>query len=182
MPFRIRRGRVAALLFSAAVVAGGLTGCSVLSPFTTCDGTEARLKELESLPLLASPPPGATTPRHAEAAYSECTDDSGDAWLYAERLYAHPGTRAEVLGHYRTAAEADGWRFVPRPPGLGEEWGSCFTRGEDGQVKELTVRFVTAREVENDQGHDAGVEFGSGAGFRIQAGSQADGAATRCWR
>ncbi|MEJ8644210.1 hypothetical protein WKI68_28605 [Streptomyces sp. MS1.HAVA.3] len=143
MPFRIRPGRVAVLLLSAAIVAGGLTGCSVLSPFTTCDGTEARMKELQSLPLLASPPPGATPPRHVEAVYSECADDSGDAWLSAGRLYVYPGTRQEVLDHYRKATEADGWRFTPRPPDLDEAWGSCFTKGRDGQVKQLTVIFVS---------------------------------------
>ncbi|MFI1286336.1 hypothetical protein ACH4U5_37185 [Streptomyces sp. NPDC020858] len=184
MPFRIRPGRVAALLLSAAIAAGGLTGCSVLSPFTTCDGTEARMKELESLPLLASPPPGATPPRSHDGFHSECADDSGDAWLSAGRVYLYPGTRQEVLDHYRKAAEADGWRFEPQPVAGHELMGSCFTKGEEGQAKQLILHFVSAREFTELYGPDTGREFASGAGFDIAVGSAADGAGgddTSCW-
>ncbi|MFE1830939.1 hypothetical protein [Streptomyces yangpuensis] len=183
MPFRIRPGRPAALLLSAAIVAGGPTGCSMLSPFTTCDGTEARMKELESLPLLASPPPGATPPRGFDGVHSECADDSGDAWLSAGRVYAYPGTRQEVLDHYRKAAEADGWRFEPQPVAGHESLGSCFTKGEDGRAKQLALRFVSAQEFSEFHGREAGPEFASGAGFDIEVGSAADGAggdATSC--
>ncbi|WP_326590464.1 hypothetical protein [Streptomyces sp. NBC_01294] len=176
MPFRIRPGRVAALLLSAAVVAGGLTGCSVLSPFTTCEGTEARMKELESLPLLASPPPGATPPQSYDGFLSECADDSGDAWLSAGRLYAYPGTRQEVLDHYRKAAEADGWQFWPQPVAGYELKGLCFTKGEEGQAKQLMLNFVSARDYVEFYGPGSGQEFASGAGFEIEVGSTADGA------
>ncbi|MFF4419975.1 hypothetical protein ACFY04_04140 [Streptomyces sp. NPDC001549] len=183
MPFRIRPGRTAAVLLSAALVAGGLSGCSFLSPFTTCEGTEARMKELESLPLLASPPPGASAPRSFDGVHSECADDSGDAWLSAGRIYTYPGTRQEVLDHYRKAAEADGWRFEPEPVAGYELMGSCFTKGEDGQAKQLTLEFVSAREFTELYGRDLGLEFATGAGFDIEAGSAADGAggaATSC--
>ncbi|MFG2233244.1 hypothetical protein ACGFNX_25105 [Streptomyces sp. NPDC048723] len=181
MPCRIRPGRAAAaLLLSTVLVAGGLSGCSFLSPFTTCEGTEARMKELESLPLLASPPPGASAPRTFDGDSSECADDSGDAWLSAGRTYVYPGTRQEVLDHYRKAAEADGWRFEPEPV-LGQEtWGSCFTKGEDGQTKVFTLSFPPARFLTEFYGAEAGAEFASGSGFEISVGSEAEGAEVHC--
>ncbi|MET9691212.1 hypothetical protein ABZY81_22470 [Streptomyces sp. NPDC006514] len=181
MPFRIRPGRTAALLLSAVFVAGGLSGCSFLSPFKTCEGTGARMKELESLPLLSSPPPGASAPRSFDGSYSECADDSGDAWLSAGRTYVYPGTRQEVLDHYRRAAETDGWRFVPDPvPGrdLGD---ACFTKGEDGRAKVFTLSFPPARFLNEFYGAEAAAEFASGSGFELTVGSEADGAKTACW-
>ncbi|WP_051773708.1 hypothetical protein [Streptomyces sp. NRRL S-237] len=180
MPFRIRPGRAAALLLSAVLVAGGLSGCSFLTPFKTCEGTEARMKELESLPLLASPPPGASAPRTFDGVYSECADDSGDAWLSAGRTYVYPGPREEVLDHYRQAAEADGWRFEPEPVRAQETWGSCFTKGEDGQAKMFTLHFPPARFLTEFYGAEAAAEFASGSGFEISVGSEADGAEVHC--
>ncbi|GAA2628019.1 hypothetical protein [Streptomyces spororaveus] len=181
MPIRIRPGRAAALLLSAAIVAGGLSGCSFLSPFKTCEGTGARMKELESLPLLSSPPPGASAPRTFDGVYSECADDSGDAWLSAGRTYVYPGTRQEVLDHYRKAAEADGWRFEPeRTPDQGR-FGSCFTKGGDGQAKVFTLSFPPVRLLTEFYGPGAAAEFATGAGFEITVGSEADGAETSCW-
>ncbi|MFI8389350.1 hypothetical protein [Streptomyces sp. NPDC085540] len=181
MPFRIRPGRTTALLLSAVIVAGGLSGCSLLSPFKSCEGTEGRMKELESLPLLASPPPGASAPRTFDGVYSECADDSGDAWLSAGRTYVYPGTRQEVLDHYRKAAEADGWRFVPEPMSGQDMGGSCFTRGEDGQAKVFTLYFPPARFLTEFYGPEAAAEFATGSGFEIWVGSEADGAKTSCW-
>ncbi|WP_329101784.1 hypothetical protein [Streptomyces sp. NBC_01439] len=181
MPFLIRPDRTAALLLSAALVAGGLSGCSFLSPFKTCEGTGARMKELESLPLLASPPPGATSPRTFDGVSSECADDSGDAWLSAGRTYVYPGTRQEVLDHYRRAAEADGWRFVPAPMSGQDAGGACFTKGGDGRAQVLTLDFPPVRFVTEFYGPEAAAEFASGSGFEISVGSEADGATTSCW-
>ncbi|MCX4962828.1 hypothetical protein [Streptomyces virginiae] len=181
MPFRIRPRRAAALLLSAVLVAGGLSGCSFLTPFKTCEGTEARMKELESLPLLASPPPGASAPRTFDGAFSECADDSGDAWLSAGRTYVYPGTRQEVLDHYRKAAEADGWRFEPEPMPGQERFGSCFTKGEDGQAKVFALSFPPAHFLTEFYGPEAAAEFATGSGFEITVGSEADGATTSCW-
>ncbi|MEV7557539.1 hypothetical protein [Streptomyces sp. NPDC089795] len=180
MPFRIRPGRTAALLLSAVIVAGGLSGCSLLTPFKTCEGTEARMKELESLPLLASPPPGASAPRTFDGDYAECADDSGDAWLSAGRTYTYPGTRQEVLDHYRKAAEADGWRESEQKFGR-SPWDVCFTKGEDGRSKVLDVSFPPAHFITDFYGPEAGAEFATGSGFDITVGSEADGATTSCW-
>ncbi|MGW7328006.1 hypothetical protein ACWGIU_05200 [Streptomyces sp. NPDC054840] len=181
MPIRIRPGRAAALLLSAVIAAGGLSGCSFLSPFKTCEGTGARMKELESLPLLSSPPPGASAPRTFDGAFSECADDSGDAWLSAGRTYVYPGTRQEVLDHYRKAAEADGWRFEPGPVRGQDASGSCFTKGGGGQAKVFALSFPPVRFLTEFYGAEAAAEFASGAGFEISVGSEADGATTSCW-
>lgn len=44
-----------ALLLATALMTVGLTGCSSLSPFNTCEGTEARVKELSAQPVLTGP-------------------------------------------------------------------------------------------------------------------------------
>ncbi|WP_369147624.1 hypothetical protein [Streptomyces sp. R44] len=181
--FSIRPGRLARPLLSAALAAGALTGCSFLSPFTSCEGTASRVEGLESQGVLTSRPAAATVPRGFEDGTSGCIDDSGDAWLYAERTYAFPGRRAEVIQYYRTAAARDGWRLEPqpeRPPVPEEIAGLCFTRGGDGEAMLLTVSFMTARELAFE-GYETGPEFASGSGFRIEAGSEADGARTGCW-
>ncbi|WP_329385229.1 hypothetical protein OG625_25105 [Streptomyces sp. NBC_01351] len=181
MPSRTRPGRAAALLLSAVIVAGGLTGCSLLSPFTTCEGTEALMQELNSLPLLDSPPPGATPPKLSEAGYSECADDSGDAYLTAGRTYVYAGTRQEVLDHFHKAAEADGWRYEPNPIPEMRQFGSCFTRGGDGEAKELRISIVKPDEITEFYGPDAATEFATGAGFDIWVGADVEGARTSCW-
>ncbi|MER5205488.1 hypothetical protein [Streptomyces sp. NPDC002825] len=181
--YRIRPARLAGLLLSTALAAGGLTGCSYLSPFTSCEGTGSRAEGLESLAILDSRPAKATVPRGLEEVASGCVDDSGDAWLSAYRTYAFPGSRTEVLRYYRTAAEHDGWHWEQDPwqPHVPEETaGLCFTKGEDGEAMMLTVSFMTARDLEFE-GYGPGPEFASGSAFRIEAGSEADGARTGCW-
>ncbi|MFJ8017473.1 hypothetical protein [Streptomyces sp. NPDC096339] len=180
MPPRTHTARTTALLLSAVIVAGGLTGCSLLSP-TTCEGTDALMKELESLPLLSSPPPGATPPTKSDATFSECADDSGDAYLSASRSYVYAGTRQEVLDHFRRAAEADGWRYEPNPMPDMRQYNSCFTRGADGEAKELRVFFVKPDQITESYGPDAGREFATGAGFEVTVGADVNGAAGSCW-
>lgn len=173
-----------ALLLATTLMAVGLTGCSSLSPFHTCEGTEARVKELSVQPVLTSVPPGATVPKDFASVDAECLDDSGDAWLYAERTYAFPGSRQEVVDFYRTTAEADGWhlRSDPVDPDVADtEAGLCFTKGGDGDALMLTVRFTTARQLRIEYDYDAGPEFDSGSGFHIEVGSETDGARTGCW-
>ncbi|MFE0653485.1 hypothetical protein ACFVZH_33435 [Streptomyces sp. NPDC059534] len=183
MLIRIRPRRLAGLLLSTTLAAGCLTGCSFLSPFKNCEGTESRVKDLASLRILESRPPAATLPKDFKDVESGCIDDSGDAWLFAERTYAFPGTRAEVIQYYRTAAERDGWKLEQdseRPPVPEETAGLCFARGGDGQVMLLTLYFMTAHDLAIE-GCKTGAEFASGSGFRIAAGSETDGAITGCW-
>ncbi|MGW6619412.1 hypothetical protein ACWGA0_38925, partial [Streptomyces erythrochromogenes] len=142
------------------------------------------IRSLDAAPASVRDRPRVPVPcRGPHVANPECADDSGDAWLSAGRFYVYPGTRQEVLDHYRKAAEADGWRFEPQPVAGHGSMGSCFTRGEDGRAKQLALRFVGAEEISEFYGREAGLEFASGAGFGIEVGSAADGAggdATSC--
>ncbi|MFF3844115.1 hypothetical protein [Streptomyces sp. NPDC002328] len=173
-----------ALVLATALMTAGLTGCSALSPFNTCDDTEARLKELRSQSILDSTPEGATAPKGLDSVDSRCIDDTGDAWLYAARVYAFPGSRQEVVDFYRTAAKADGWRLRPDPGDLSTPEttaGLCFTKGGDGDALLLTVQFITAEDLKFEHDYDAGPEFDSGPGFEIEVGSETDGAKVGCW-
>ncbi|MFI8348177.1 hypothetical protein [Streptomyces sp. NPDC085596] len=173
-----------ALLLATALLTAGLTGCSSLSPFNTCDDTAARLKDLRSQSILDSAPEGATAPKGLDSVDSHCIDDSGDAWLYAARVHAFPGSRQEVVDFYRTTAEADGWRLQhdPSDPDTPETTaGLCFTKGGDGDALLLTVQFTTARQLKIEHGYKAGPEFDSGSGFEIEVGSETDGAKTGCF-
>ncbi|MFD5657507.1 hypothetical protein [Streptomyces hirsutus] len=173
-----------ALLLATALMAIGLTGCSSLSPFNTCEGTKARVKELSEQPILVSVPPGATVPKDFASVDAECLDDSGDAWLYAERTYAFPGSRQKVIDFYRTTAKAGGWHVQsdPADPDVADtEAGLCFTKGGDGDALMLTVQFTTARQLKIEYDYDAGPEFDSGSGFHIEVGSETDGAKTGCF-
>ncbi|MEE1791053.1 hypothetical protein PUR28_09780 [Streptomyces sp. BE308] len=44
-------------------------------------------------------------PKGFEELDSGCWEDSGEAWVYAERTHAFPGDRTEVTRHYRVAAQ-----------------------------------------------------------------------------
>ncbi|MFI9616867.1 hypothetical protein ACIHCM_35205 [Streptomyces sp. NPDC052023] len=70
-----------ALLLATALMTAGLTGCSAMSPFSTCDDTAARLKDLRSQSILNSVPEGATAPEGLNSVHSRCIDDTVDAWL-----------------------------------------------------------------------------------------------------
>lgn len=131
----------------------GLTGCSALSPFNTCDETATRLKDLRSQSILNS------TPKGLDSVDSRCIDDTGDAWLYAARAYAFPGSRQKVVDFYRTTAKADGWHLQhdPSDPNTPETTaGLCFTKGGDGEALLLTVQFTTASDLKSEYDYEAG--------------------------
>ncbi|MFE1903043.1 hypothetical protein ACFW96_05150 [Streptomyces gardneri] len=182
MPIRIRptapiRIRPTALLLSAVLGVGGFAGCSVaLDLLKDCEGTEGRVKELESLAILDSRPVGATSLVHYENVDAGCWADSGDVVVYADRTYAFPGTREEVLRHYRTAAERDGWKAPsdPAPPPPGKAEGLCFTRTEGGEGEsaqlDLDVYFLTAEDLSYEE-HEPGPELTSGSAYRMSVTS-----------
>ncbi|MFE7459080.1 hypothetical protein [Streptomyces sp. NPDC057554] len=185
MTLRTRTGRCAAALLTAAVAGGVLTGCQIAgasSLFVSCEGTESRVAELESHAVLGSRPEGAVVPRGFEDLDSGCWEDSGEAHLYADRTYVFPGGRADVIEHYRTAAEQDGWkpsRTAPGSPGANRPEGLCFTLGKGRGAPTLDVYFLT-EEILKDEGHRPGPEFASGTGYRVSVGSTADGSTVDC--
>lgn len=173
-----------ASLLATSLLTVGLTGCSALSPFNTCDDTATRVKELRSQPILRSAPEGATVPKDLASVHAGCLDDSGDAWLYAERVYAFPGPRQKVVDFYRATAKADGWRLRSDPVDQSTPEtvaGLCFTKGGDGDALLLTVHFSPPRQLKTEHGREGGPEFDSGSGFEIAVGSETDGAKTGCF-
>ncbi|MFI5672547.1 hypothetical protein [Streptomyces sp. NPDC051704] len=177
-----RTGRSTALILSASLVtalAGGLAGCSLVSPYASCEGSEPRLKEMASLTILDAKPPQATPPAGHTEVETACDDDSsGDAWLSAERLYSAPGSKAEILGYYTRAATADGWKpeentSPQRVPA--EVAGLCFSKGGEGGAMTLTVTFPTGDK------YLPVPDFGAGTGVGILVGAEIDGSPTSCW-
>ncbi|MEU7603590.1 hypothetical protein [Streptomyces sp. NPDC041003] len=100
------------VLLAVLLVGTSLSGCSLLSPFETCEGTGPAVAELDALPALALRPEGAVSVGGGPWAGSSCVDDTAGAWLSAERLHAYGGTREQVLEYYGREAPAAGWRPV----------------------------------------------------------------------
>lgn len=104
--------RAVRVLLAVLIVGTGLSGCSLLPSFETCEGTDPAVAELDGLPALALRPAGAVSVGGGPWAGASCVDDTGGAWLSARRLYAYGGTRDEVLEYYGREAPAAGWRPV----------------------------------------------------------------------
>ncbi|MFD5746523.1 hypothetical protein [Streptomyces sp. NPDC127033] len=178
------RGRTV-LLLTVVWAAGVLTGCRSLADAASasgCAGTESRVGELTSYSVLGSRPRGAVVPRGFEDPEAGCWEDSGEAWLYAERTYVSPGGKAEVTRYYRAAAEREGWQpsqATRQSSKSGRPANLCFTRGGTDDATMLDVYFLTA-EILDAEDSEAGPEFGSGTGYRVSVTSAADGSAGSC--
>ncbi|MGW1716057.1 hypothetical protein [Streptomyces sp. NPDC002156] len=174
-------------LLTAALTTGALTGCQTLSDAVSasaCEGTESRVDELKSYGVLDSLPQGAVVPQGFEDPESGCWEDSGQAWLYADRTYVFPGDgdRADVTRHYRAAAEREGWKpslSTRRSARTDRPTSLCFTLGEADDTKMLDVYFLT-EEILDAEETETGPEFDSGAGYRVAITATADGSATSC--
>lgn len=140
----ITRIRLVTSVLTFALLAGGLTACTTLWFLPACDGTGQRAEALRSHPLLGAAPDG------AEPAGEDwgCWEDSGEAWVYAERTHTFSGSRREVLAFYRSAAEAEGWALSAdsHPSGV------CYTRGEGGDSLLFVVGFDPAGNTRADYG------------------------------
>ncbi|MFD3696914.1 hypothetical protein ACFWUZ_12305 [Streptomyces sp. NPDC058646] len=100
------------VLLAVLLAGAGLSGCSLLLPSASCEGTGPAVAELDGLPVLALRPEGAVPVGGGSWAEAACVDDTGGAWLSAQRLYAYGGTKEEVLEYYGREARAAGWRPV----------------------------------------------------------------------
>ncbi|MFD9423728.1 MULTISPECIES: hypothetical protein [unclassified Streptomyces] len=185
MASRTGTGRCAALLLTAAVATGSLTGCQTVADAATakgCEGTESRVEELKSYGVLGSRPQGTVVPKGFEELDAGCWEDSGEAWVYAERTYVFPGDRTEVTRHYRVAAQRDGWKLSPdsrQSPKEEQTASLCFTLGKGDDATVLDVYFLT-EEILDAEERKTGPEFSSGAGYRVAVTSTADGSANSC--
>ncbi|MFF2525034.1 hypothetical protein [Streptomyces liangshanensis] len=157
-----------------------------LAPDSVCEGTGRQVDRLKGYGVLGSRPPGTVVPRGFEDLEAGCWEDSGESWLFAERTYVSPGSRAEVTAHYRAAAERDGWepsRGTRRSAKDVRQTSLCFTRegadqagGADGAggTATLDVYFLTT-EILAAEDSAPGPEFRSGAGYRVSVTAAADG-------
>ncbi|MFE2293843.1 hypothetical protein [Streptomyces sp. NPDC059452] len=184
MPLRTRTGRCVTVLLTAAVTSGVLTGCQSLAAASltaSCEDTESRVRELDSHAVLESRPEGTVVPQGFEKD-SGCWADSGDVVLHTDRTYVFPGDEADVLKHYRTAAERDGWKLsgtTEEAPDKDGPAGLCFDLGKGDRAATLGVYFLT-EEILDEEGRRPGPEFSSGVGYRVAITSAADGSETSC--
>ncbi|MEV6394718.1 hypothetical protein AB0M39_08035 [Streptomyces sp. NPDC051907] len=170
------------LLLAALFVGATLSGCSLVSPFTTCEGTEAAVARLNELKALELRPEGAK-PLDGEGAAAYCTDDSGDAWLTAERWYSYDGSRTDVLEYYGREAPAAGWRPMQSldtgPDGRMSVF--CFESGEHPSV---TLAFESPEYLREFYGVEPG-PYPAGPGSRIwfslSAEAASDGSRMSCF-
>ncbi|QFQ94963.1 hypothetical protein F9278_00730 [Streptomyces phaeolivaceus] len=178
-------GWCATLLLAVASATGALTGCQTFADAAStqgCEGTESRVDDLKAYGVLDSRPQGAVVPKGFEALDAGCWEDSGEAWVYANRTYAFPGDRADVTRYYRAAAEREGWKPSPATRKSAKEdkpASLCFTLGEKDDSTTLDVYFLT-ESVLDAEGAEAGPEFDSGAGYLVAVNATADGSATSC--
>ncbi|MER6468805.1 hypothetical protein [Streptomyces collinus] len=175
---RARVGLAATLVLPAAL----LGACSVVGGADGCRGTAAELKRLAAQPVLGSAPAGATAPvnyRGVGVSTGCDGDSSGEPWLHAERLYAFPGERGDVIAHYAATAAAAGWHPEhdpePEAPDATVE-GACWTRTTKGRPLLLTVDFRTG-------GYSPAPEVTEGIAYEVSVGTASDGSGgeASCW-
>ncbi|GHI85236.1 hypothetical protein ACWGF3_02135 [Streptomyces xanthophaeus] len=154
------------LLLATVLVGSALSGCAFLSPFTSCKGTGPAVAELDELPALELHPPGATPVDGGAADGATCTDDSGDAWLTADRLYVYDGSEVEVVAYYVREMAAAGWHPGPRvgPAPQGRIPAPCFESPDRPSVR---VIFESPAELR---------EF-----YQVDPGPEPTGSAPRTW-
>ncbi|MGW6980156.1 hypothetical protein ACWGE1_11995 [Streptomyces sp. NPDC054932] len=174
--------RVASVLSAMALAGVCLGGCALLSPFTSCDGAEQDLKALSELAVLEARPTGAAPLKGAEEVYSECADDSGDAWMVAGRYYTAPGTPAEIADFYRSAAANDGWTLEHNPHEI-PPWAAdlCFNKGTQNRSRTLDLYFPPLNHLAEDFGYTPPAGGAPETVYRLEAGSPTDDTPTGCY-
>lgn len=174
-----RVGLATALLLPAAF----LGACAVVGG-DGCRGTRDELDRLTAQPLLDAAPVRASEPANyrGQSVTTACDDDSsGKPWLHADRVYAFPGSREEVIAHYTRAASAAGWRIERDPsPGAAPDTveGACWTRTDKNRHLLLDVDFRTGAYSPRPQ-------VGSGIAYEVSIGTTSDGSnddgEATCW-
>ncbi|MFH8935317.1 hypothetical protein [Streptomyces griseosporeus] len=173
----------AALAVILLLPAAFLGACTALGG-DSCQGTEDELKRLAAQPLLDAAPAHSAAPANyrGQGVTTACDDDSsGKPWLHADRIYAFPGTRADVIAHYTRAASAAGWQYERNPSPIAAPdtvEGACWTRTDKGRHLLLDVDFRTDAYSPRPQVSD-GIAYEVSIGSTSD-GSNDDGEAT-CW-
>ncbi|MFD5365581.1 hypothetical protein [Streptomyces sp. NPDC127103] len=165
-----------------AVLAGALTACSPSLEGKGCEGSDGRVREVSSHGILGSHPTKAVVPAAFKDLESGCWEDSGEAWVYAERIYVYPGPKAEVISYYEDKAARDGWkqsRSGARPSAKEDPTDICFIGTGKADATVLRVSFIT-KEMLRDEGRDVSPEFAAGSGYRVAVTSTVDNVKTDC--
>ncbi|MFD7631472.1 hypothetical protein ACFV7Q_36610 [Streptomyces sp. NPDC059851] len=159
-----------------------LSGCSFLAPSATCEGTDAALTELAALPVLDLRPVRATPVSAGTGAEAHCVDDTAGAWLSAERLYVHDGSRTEVLEYYGREAATAGWRPV-QDLDLGPDGRTAVFCFESVRQPSITLAFHTPEQLREWYGVEP-VPRAAGTGprtwFSLSAEAAPDGSPMGC--
>ncbi|MFG2873915.1 hypothetical protein ACGFYU_02705 [Streptomyces sp. NPDC048337] len=116
------------------------------------------------------------------AAQAHCTEDSGDAYLTAERLYSYDGTREEVLEYYGREAPPAGWRPVGRLDTGPDRQISVFCF-ESNDRPSITLAFESPEDLREFYGVEPGPAPGgpgSRIWFRWSAEAASDGSRMDC--
>ncbi|MCM2393042.1 hypothetical protein [Streptomyces albipurpureus] len=156
------RGRLLGVLVLAAVllatgagvakdrILGSIDG-AFLNVVDDCEGTEAFIREIESLSVLVAPAPGTRPAPGYDSAEAGCLDDSGDEYLEASLRYEVTADKQAVSAHYRALAEKDGWK--QGEPSYGTEDSAdpadlCFHKKVPSGPVVLSVYFDTEKNVD----------------------------------
>ncbi|MFF3013337.1 hypothetical protein [Streptomyces sp. NPDC057939] len=171
------------LSLATVLVGAALSGCSFLSPFTTCEGTGPEVAALDELSALDLHPPGATPVGGGSADSATCTDDSGDAWLSADRLYVYDGSAEDVRAYYARELPAAGWD-PPRRAGAAVAGRIPLTCYESPDRPSVTVAFETPADLREFYGVDPGPAPAGSASrvwIHLFAEASTDGSRMDCW-
>jgi hypothetical protein len=132
------------VLLVLAVAGAGLYGmASWLGGSGDCAAASTREQQVAAVGILRTPPPDARPSPGLEGVQSECMDDSGASWLAATSGYESGAGREPVLGHYRRAAQRDGWQPVAADAAVGGDApaDSCYRKEIDGDPALLRIHF-----------------------------------------
>ncbi|MFF9129834.1 MULTISPECIES: hypothetical protein [unclassified Streptomyces] len=178
-PSRPARAGLAAALLLPGVFLGA---CSAIGGGDGCGGTRDALMRLAAESPLDAAPAGATEPAGRRGVSTGCDDDSsGKPWLHADRRYAFPGSRDEVITHYTGVAAAAGWTFERDPspdaaPAAVE--GACWTKTDKGRHLLLDVDF-------RPDGSSPAPAAGTALTYEVSVGTTSDGSnddgEATCW-
>ncbi|MFF9623889.1 hypothetical protein [Streptomyces griseosporeus] len=172
-----------ALAVTLLLPAAFLGACTAIGG-NSCQDNQDELKRLAAQPLLDAAPTHATAPTnyHGQQVTTACDDDSsGKPWLHADRVYAFPGSRADVVAHYTEAASAAGWQYERDPSPMAAPdtvEGACWTRTDKGRHLLITVDFRTDVSSPPPQ-------VGTGIAYEVSIGTTSDGSnddgEATCW-
>ncbi|MCX4960057.1 hypothetical protein [Streptomyces virginiae] len=169
-------------LCALLLLAPALGACSLPPSFGSCKRTGPYLAELTKVPVLELRPDRAAPLGGEAGPHAGCTEESGVAWLSAERLYAYSGSQEEVLEYYDRAAPKVGWRPARDHHLEPDDQRPRFCFESRGRPS-VTLGFHTAQQLREAYGVDPGPETdatGPRIWFSVRTSAQNDGSSFGC--